>query len=334
MRSNLYQNYLSALYHAEPDPPFSEIRELVLASGTEQKARVLYWYAASIALLAALAVGIGRLNSGNHVTKTMKFQATEVPSATHSRITRAEQIFAMSAANVQHSSACSLNGYEAVVLHNPVGTDSTPPEFIANALTPIPTSSEILTHQSSMPIIVKLESVGAISGRSKWSVFVSGDALVNSVGNVSSSLFGAIGVQYRLSDHSTAVLEVRQSELQRIAAGQAGGMRDTVLNVGGQTFRSTIGGPSASSAVQTVQLGSLDIGYRFLLFPESKFSPVAEVLVGASSIGGVASEAAGMEYSINPSLQFNLTAREIQLYATHSSPLNSSAIESSVAFAW
>ncbi len=170
-----------------------------------------------------------------------------------------------------------------------------------------------------------------------WSAFVAGGTALSATavnGSLMNSLFGAAGVRYHLSKNSSLVFALRQTSFREPHNGQNNTLRDTTLTAGGQTYRATIGNISPTTPQETSQVFSLDLGYRFELFPDAALSPCAEVLAGASTSGFLISEAAGIQYRFWNPLTFGLSARAVQLLSPSSAPLNVIGLETEIGFEW
>jgi len=169
----------------------------------------------------------------------------------------------------------------------------------------------------------------------KFSLFISGGLPpVHSTFSMANLFYGSTGLRYHLNSVSSLVFEVRRNVfIQKYTANKVT-LHDTVLTVGGQTYHNTIGEFLQVPGQLTNPLFSLGAGYRYAFTEFGSFIPYAEVLLGASSQGGITSEAAGIGYSFSSPFALEFFLRTDQLFSRNSSPQAAFNINASLSFTW
>jgi hypothetical protein len=110
--------------------------------------------------------------------------------------------------------------------------------------------------------------------------------------------------------------------------------RDTSLEVGNQTFHNTIGRVTSVSGESVNPVFALGAGYRYTFAQFGSFTPFAEVLVGGSTEGALATEVAGIGFSVSEPLNVDLSLRTDQLLSRNASPLSSFSMNIGLSFSW
>ncbi|HET6401169.1 MAG TPA: hypothetical protein VFH95_07190 [Candidatus Kapabacteria bacterium] len=344
MRSNPYPTYIDALDRTEPYPPFGEIRELVLKNENARKAIVpsFYRYAAGVVLLAVLAAGFGGYLLGNNSSPMARANTSSRAARVLSTSIPLKPIFftpAISRSSLtfpRKSAGNEVRINDANSEAPSVQSKTHPTIALVNPITEVSNKEASYKTPSSLTAIRLNSTIPDPTSTENWSVFVAGGTAPSGMaanGSLWNSLLDAAGVRYNVSKNSSLVFALRQTSFREPHSGQNNTLRDTMLTAGGQMYRATIGGTSPTTTQETAQVFSLDLGYRFELFPDAELSPCAEVLAGASASGFLTSEAAGIQYRFWNPFTLDLSARAVQLYS-RSSPMNTMELESAIGFAW
>jgi hypothetical protein len=342
MHSDSYQTFIKTLNASEPFPPFQEIRTLVMQQNGRRKPAFIpfYRYASVAALFAVLGLLIGnhflsnesvretqagdrsQMTHVSHGTDESTSMEVTTNEATRNIVRLIESPASPTLVNVHPENIPSAN-----TTHTPLTEAPYPPPSNTQAITtPTATSSVSTT-------LAELSNPNGTTAN-HWTAFLSGGSFVPSTNFTMSYLFGAAGARYLLSGSSSLVVELRRSSFVVNHAAQSGNSRDTMVSVGGVPTQLTLGNLSLSATTSSSPVNSLDVGYRFDWNPNDVFSPIAEILVGASTSGFLSSEAAGVEYRFANSLSFDVSARAEQLFSPVSVPLSALGFEAGIGFEW
>ena len=345
---------MDVLRESEVYPSFDEIGDLVLGHRTSRA--VPFWMSAKSAVLEGVVVATV-LVAGLSLTGRGPIADSHIAEANASLLQRQvgntpPATYPSSARNVAHRAVMipifsGTQGTKAtagiIAMDNtaPIKESAAPADTLVSTLAAASTT-EISNASSVSQLRAVFESpfvaMQEFASPGRWVVYSSGGYILSGssapVGGLMQSLAGSIGIRYQFSDASSLALEARRNVFHVRQSTQSTGLRDTTISLDGRTYTNTLGSASNSNSELTNLIGSINLGYRFELWPESNLSPFGQVFLGASTSGGLMSEIVGLRYSLNNQLLFDLSARTDQLVSSTSSPQRALGLEASVGFAW
>jgi hypothetical protein len=346
MRSDPYQTYIETLNSGEPYPPFQEIRDLVMQQNGRRKAVIapFYKYATVVVLFAALGLFIGNHFLANeslpNTQMTHPLQMTHPSQVTYPSHLPDGPVSTNVATHSPKNATIQSEDLQTGITNNTTEKQnaSTTPQHSTVDIAAAPSDTKAV-QTITTPTVASSTTLAQLSEQNgvalhHWSAYFSGGSILPGNSYSASAIFGAVGVRYRIFGSSSFVIELRRSSFIVNHAAQSGGLRDTTLTVGGASYPATIGSPSQLATSATSQVNSLDVGYRFDLSPNEVLSPCAEVLAGASNVGFLSSEAAGIEYRFANGFSLDASARAEQLFSPPSIPLTVLGFEAGIAFQW
>ncbi len=340
MRSDSYQTYIRSLNATPSYYPFGEMRALVMNHDTRRRSAfaVFFHYAAGVVLLA----GIG-LFMGSHFLVNESLPNTQALHGSYatdaSQATDPSHLTVNVATNAAKNTAMQGEALETGVTDNSSETQNTipAPQNISGKKSSTQSNIQSIATPVAAPsdptILTQVSGQNEMTAN-RWSAFVAGGALLPGNSYSTSSIFGAAGVRYHIFGSSSFVVELRRSSFTVNHAAQSVMPRDTTVTVGGLPTQLTLGSPSQTASASTSLVNSLDVGYRFDLNPNDVLSPCAEIVAGASTVGFLSSEAAGIEYRFANGLTLDMSARAEQLFSPATSPLGSIGLEATLGFQW
>jgi hypothetical protein len=349
MLSNNYQKHIELLRSREEQPPFEEIRKLVLYEKPRKILALPFWLfaSASIPLLVLLSLllypelfGLQRIavnNTAAHLTRP--FQETEsipknqsslaIHSVPHIKVHRFP-IISKPSLNIEQGSSIARSDNQNIPKHNIAAIDKA-------TETPSPIKEKIKTDELPAAPVRNADSdiANYSDNNHHFNLFISGGctAAKSSIA-FTDILYGAIGARYSLNAASSLIFELRKNVFIRKYTTQKMSFRDTLLTVGNQTYQNTIGQFISVPSESAANIFSLDAGYRYAFMESAKLTPFAQVLLGANTHGGITSEAAGIQYTLNSLISTEFLLRADQLFTANSSPQTAININASVSFAW
>ncbi|MDP4219817.1 MAG: hypothetical protein Q8916_11095 [Bacteroidota bacterium] len=343
--NNNYQKVMEPLRNREAYPPFENIRNLVLAEKRSSKVVPVWLYvSASAPLLVALSIllfpemyGLQRIgeNTGTTSQQSIPLQPEHVLASTapvvasgtslktHQRTTNSILVAAQPEPTVAHA----IDRKDDAVKDTPK-MDAQPSE--ENTKVADPNSAP--TPGLNPPINEMAENP---TDAHRYSLFISGGMPVShSSASFGDVLIGAAGFRYKLSSVSSLVVELHRNVFLKNYTTNRFTSRDTSLEVGSQTYHNTIGRVTSVSGESVDPVFALGAGYRYAFAQLGSFTPFAEVVVGGSTVGALASEVAGIGYSASAPINIDLSMRTDQLFSRSSSPLASFSMNIGLNYAW
>jgi hypothetical protein len=350
MPSDNYQKYIETLRNREAEPPFEEIRELVLRQKRSRKfLPIPFWLfaSASAPLLVALSIllfpemfGLQRVAGNRRSIADGQSSATSHQSS-----------LLMTKNHQRTSGERQIKRYERIVLAATTTVEQQQTKD-AGAMTNDSKSIAEKTQQNEViPLVKTIEpkntelpaspvhsvsesSDNSISNNRLYAFISAGLPAVNSSVPYAGLLFGSAGLRWQVTPASSLIFELRKNTfIQKYTANKLS-FHDTTLTVGGQTFHNTIGSLYPVPVEAANDVFSLGAGYRLAFIESGIFIPFAEVIFSASTQGGLTSEMAGIGYSFNSPFSVELALRSDQLYSRSSSPQGVFNLNASVSFAW
>ena len=345
MYFNNYRQAISALRERNVEPPFEEIRAMVFHQRRSRKfLPISFWLFASATppLLLALSIlffpeifGLQRIED-----RSLSFVNRQSPVAAGNSVTL-EEHHSVNAdpisliRNIPPAKEQTANREIQRSADQPLQKLSEPQQIKDDQQKTKSIQPSAQDQTTAQPPIQTNDDRRLTNDEKKFSLFISGGLPpVHSTFSMANLFYGSAGLRYHLNSVSSLVFEVRRNVfIQKYTANKLT-LRDTVLTVGGQTYHNTIGEFSQVPRELTNPLFSLGAGYRYAFTEFGSFIPFAEVLLGASSQGGITSGAAGIGYSFSSPFSLELFLRTDQLFSRNSSPQTAFNISGSVIFTW
>lgn len=332
-------SFMESLRRAEVYPSFATVRESVMAhDGRRTKFFAMPGSAKleGAILIALMLCGAWPAARAPELCQnaTSALATTSIlPSISIMQIKNVEQAGRPNAMKAKQTTAVTPVAWDG---HDERNAPERPPppsiRFAAKLAAEIPAAPALPA--TPVPLIASLVSNDCAPAQ--WSAFASGGYSIppSNLSPGTSSLYGSIGLRYRLSGGSFLVVSARRNAFFVQHSALSTAFRDSAGSLDGHMYQVTFGAISTNATSTVNSVSSLNAGYRFESSPDGRLSPFAEVLLGGSAQGMLASESAGIEYQFFSPFLLDLSARMDQLIAPKSAPEKAFGLDLTMAYRW
>ncbi|MEP7236020.1 MAG: hypothetical protein ABI778_12065 [Ignavibacteriota bacterium] len=340
MRFNNYHQAIEVLRNREAEPPFEDIRTLVLSQKPSRKV-LGFWFFIS-ASVPILLVVYSLLSPKQIIPETASANSNQ-SSAHHELLAYASS---PSPDNVHphrlaHKLSLSQNNNElppTMLLDLP----DDKPTAISHKPSPKNDTAKATDHPQpapeNHPAVIESQRYAITEMQSQqihYSIFIGVGMVLRSGEKFINNASGSIGAMMHLNNYSSLVLELRRNTFKQKNTISISHFRDTILkNSVGNNYHDTIRWLTSVESESLDNVFSVSAGYRFNFPALHSFSAFIEALAGISAQGGLASELAGIQYSFASGFSLELAFRTDQLFSRSLSPQGTFDLNTSISFAW